>query len=108
MTSNSVCVLRSVAGIQQYIPVEDAVLKDNETLYLGVFDSDTVKDGPSGSHNRRICLPRQAVKQIKLGCCHLGDHAPDKGWLALTGPLQYAGKQRIFILQGIYASLMAV
>lgn len=52
------CVLRQVAGLDQYIPLADAVTVDpQEMVYSGYFSRQTVKDGPSGSHVRTICLP---------------------------------------------------
>jgi hypothetical protein len=52
------CVIRNVAGIDQYIPIADAFhIQPGERSYTGTFRTETVKDGPSGSHSRTICLP---------------------------------------------------
>lgn len=52
------CVIRNVAGIDQYIPINDAFnLAPGERTFTGLFNTDTVKDGPSKSHSRTICLP---------------------------------------------------
>ncbi len=61
------CVIRPVAGSQQYIPVADAVhLNIGEQAFTGEFATDTQKDGPSGSHLRTICLPLGKLAVEKL------------------------------------------
>jgi hypothetical protein len=52
------CVIREVKGIQQYVPVSEVpVLRNDEPVFSGEFTSEAVKDGPSNSHTRTICLP---------------------------------------------------
>lgn len=52
------CVIRNVAGIDQYIPINDAFnLTPGERSFTGTFRTEVVKDGPSKSHSRTICLP---------------------------------------------------
>jgi hypothetical protein len=52
------CVIRNVAGIDQYIPINDAFnLLAGERSFTGLFTTEIVKDGPSKSHSRTICLP---------------------------------------------------
>ncbi len=60
------CVLRDVRGVQQYIPVEDAVnVTAGEKLFHGDFTSGTVKDGvPSGSHQRTVCDPVRPLTEV--------------------------------------------
>lgn len=59
MAQQMTCVLRQVRGLDQYIPIADAVgVKVGETSFTGTFLTDTVLDGPSNSHRRTICLPR--------------------------------------------------
>jgi hypothetical protein len=71
------CVLRSVRGIQQYIPVEDAVhLVSGEKLFYGDFTTDTVKDGPSNSHERTVCDPQGPLTEYTLTECVLREVAP--------------------------------
>jgi len=58
------CVIRTVRGVEQFIPVEDAVtIVPGETLFDGEFTTDTVKDGPSGSHSRTVCYPVGSPKK---------------------------------------------
>ncbi len=62
------CVLRDVRGVQQYIPVEDAVsVTAGEKLFYGDFTSGTVKDGPSGSHQRTVCDPTGPLTELVAG-----------------------------------------
>jgi hypothetical protein len=62
------CVLRDVRGVQQYIPVEDAVnVTAGEKLFHGDFNSGTVKDGPSGSHQRTVCDPVGPLTEVIVG-----------------------------------------
>ncbi len=71
------CVLRLVRGINQYIPVEDAVeLVAGEKLFHGEFTTDTVKDGPSGSHQRTVCDPTGPLTTNVLTECVLREVAP--------------------------------
>ncbi len=71
------CVLRNVRGVPQYIPVEDAVhLVDGEKLFHGDFRTDTVKDGPSNSHERTVCDPQGALTVHTLTECVLREVAP--------------------------------
>lgn len=59
------CVLRDVRGVRQYIPVEDAVsVTAGEKLFYGDFTSGTVKDGPSGSHQRTVCDPVGPLTEV--------------------------------------------
>lgn len=52
------CVIRTVRGVEQFIPAGDAVtLVPGETLFDGEFTTDIVKDGPSRSHDRTVCYP---------------------------------------------------
>ena len=63
-----ICVLRDVNGVQQYIPAEDAVnVTAGEKLFYGDFTSDTVKDGPSGSHQRTVCDPTGPLTEVLVG-----------------------------------------
>lgn len=62
------CVLRDVRSVQQYIPVEDAVqVTAGEKLFYGDFNSGTVKDGPSGSHQRTVCDPLGPLTEVVIG-----------------------------------------
>jgi hypothetical protein len=62
------CVLRDVRGVQQFIPVQDAVeVTAGEKLFYGDFTSDTVKDGPSGSHQRTVCDPVGPLTEVVVG-----------------------------------------
>lgn len=71
------CVLRNVRGISQYIPVEDAVhLVSGEKLFHGDFTTDTVKDGPSNSHERTVCDPQGPLTEYTLTECVLREVAP--------------------------------
>ncbi|MBY0548767.1 MAG: hypothetical protein K2W95_15965 [Candidatus Obscuribacterales bacterium] len=66
------CVARKVAGLDQYIPIEDAVsFTGGEIIATGLFTSETVKDGPSGSHERTICLPVGWVRVSMTQICVL-------------------------------------
>ncbi len=66
------CVIRRVAGLDQYIPLEDAVAVDpNERVFSGLFRFETQKDGPSGSHLRTICLPAGPLASEQAGLCVL-------------------------------------
>lgn len=91
------CVLRKVAGLEQYIPVEDAVLVSGEKIYFGSFYEEMEKDGPSGSHERRICLPEGKLQSLSLSNCYLGSTAPGKNWHSMSGALKYQDGERIFI-----------
>lgn len=52
------CVIRNVAGLDQYIPINDAYgLKVGERAFTGSFRNEIEHDGPSRSHARTICLP---------------------------------------------------
>jgi hypothetical protein len=52
------CLIRNVAGCDQYIPVSDAFnIKPGERTFTGNFHNEIAHDGPSGSHARTICLP---------------------------------------------------
>ena len=63
-----ICVLRDVRGVQQYIPVQDAVeVIAGEKLFYGDFTSGTVKDGPSGSHQRTVCDPVGPLTEVVVG-----------------------------------------
>lgn len=71
------CVLRLVQGVNQYIPVEDAVsLVNGETLFSGNFKTGTVKDGPSGSHVRTVCDPIGALTRHTVTEAVLREVAP--------------------------------
>ncbi len=62
------CVLRDVRGVQQYIPVQDAVnVTAGEKLFYGDFTSGTVEDGPSGSHQRTVCDPTGPLIEVVVG-----------------------------------------
>ena len=61
------CVLRNVRGLDQYIPLADAVnVTTDERVFVGTFTTDTVKDGPSGSHTRTICLPTGTLRETTV------------------------------------------
>ena len=61
------CVIRNVAGLDQYIPIADAfILNPGERSFTGTFANEQQKDGPSGSHLRTICLPRGELKTETL------------------------------------------
>lgn len=61
------CVIRNVAGIDQYIPIADAViLNPGERTFSGLFHMEVEKDGPSKSHSRTICLPHGELQIAKL------------------------------------------
>lgn len=62
------CVLRPVRGIDQYIPVEDAVnLTAGENMFFGDFTTAVVKDGPSNSHDRTVCDPTGPLVVLQFG-----------------------------------------
>lgn len=70
MTHTLSCVIRKVAGIDQFIPLEDVVsFVPGETIFTGVFTKETQKDGPSGSHLRTICLPAGELRQSAVTTC---------------------------------------
>lgn len=70
------CVARNVAGLDQYIPIEDVVaFVPGENIVTGLFNSETVKDGPSGSHERTICLPVGQVRVSQVQTCVLRELA---------------------------------
>lgn len=61
------CVIRTVAGIPQYVPADATFnFRADEPLYTGVFKTEVVKDGPSGSHERTICLPQGELNFVLL------------------------------------------
>jgi hypothetical protein len=72
MSNRIVCVIRPVRGLDQYIPIDDAVtLNPGENAYIGEFDLDTEKDGPSKSHERRIGLPVGTLNTVPVTACVL-------------------------------------
>lgn len=100
------CVLRQVAGVDQYIPVEDAVIVEGENLYFGEFKLEHVKDGPSGSHERQICLPRASLKTLPLTSCHTGRVAPERGWKPISPELKQRCGERVFVSYRQYLDLL--
>jgi hypothetical protein len=73
------------------------VIQHGETVHIGYFESSTVKDGPSGSHERTICTPKQKPRTLSLTCCHIGMVAPSRDWRAISNPIRYSNNERIFI-----------
>lgn len=66
-TTKRFCVLRNVAGMSQYVAIEDArFLNPGETAFYGSFTEDRVKDGPSGSDTRIVCDPVGALTRVKV------------------------------------------
>lgn len=54
------CVLRDLGdgSGKQYVPVNEVVsLEDGEVPTVGLFFSQVEKHGPSGSHQRTVCMP---------------------------------------------------
>lgn len=99
------CVLRVVAGVENFIPVEDAVLVPGEKIYCGSFSEEKAKDGPSNSHERTICLVKTTPRCLPLTCCYTGSLAPSADWKSISGPLRYAGNERIFVSHRLYVEL---
>lgn len=70
MTKMMNCVIRNVAGLDQYVPVSEVPsLNAGETLFSGEFRLETEKDGPSKSHTRTICLPTGKLNRNTVMSC---------------------------------------
>ncbi len=100
------CVLRNVAGIDQYVAIEDSIVVPGETIFLGEFNNDTIKCGPSDSDSRTICLPDGAPRPYPLTCCYIGVVAPSRDWVGMSGPLKEQGKERVFIPRRLHLELL--
>ncbi|MBX9689566.1 MAG: hypothetical protein K2X27_22845 [Candidatus Obscuribacterales bacterium] len=103
---NRTCVIREVKGIRQFIPIEDAVIVPGENIYHGLFGTDSVKDGPSDSHERTICLPQGEPRSLPLTCCHMGNVAPGRDWQSLSEPIRYQNNERVFVTHRQYLDLV--
>lgn len=70
MSKTIICVIRNVAGLDQYVPVSNVVsLNDGETVFHGEFRFETEKDGPSNSHTVTIALPVGALTRHTAKSC---------------------------------------
>jgi len=100
------CVLRTVRGIDQFIPIEDAVIVAGENVFFGFFRSEGACDGPSNSHKLTICLPTGHFGTLPLSCCYLGQFAPDRSWSAVSDKIRHANNERLFISVREVANLL--
>ena len=103
---NRTCVIREIQGIQQFIPIEDAVIVPGENIHVGTFSSASVKDGPSGSHERSICLPQRQPRSVPLTCCQISAVAPAQGWQSISEPIAYQNNERVFVTRRQYLELI--
>jgi|LakMenEpi03Aug12_release.lakeMendotaPanAssembly.Ray.scaffolds.fasta_scaffold1780448_1 hypothetical protein len=68
--SNTQCVLREVSrGDHQYVLAADVIrrmgsLVPGETIFVGRFNTQTERFGPSGSDERVICLPVSSLTTL--------------------------------------------
>ncbi|MCA9805583.1 MAG: hypothetical protein KC777_26615 [Cyanobacteria bacterium HKST-UBA02] len=70
MSQSTICVIRNVAGIDQYVPINTVpCLQAGERAFAGRFTMETAKDGPSRSHTRQIALPEGSLREVKVGQC---------------------------------------
>lgn len=63
--SISQCLMRDVEGMAQYVPLEEvdpSLRVDGEPLWVGTWTSDVFAFGPSNSHKRTICEPREVTR----------------------------------------------
>jgi hypothetical protein len=100
------CVLRTVRGIDQFVPIEDAVIVSGENVFFGSFRSEDASDGPSNSHKLSICLPTGQFGTLPLTCCYLGQVAPDRSWSAVSDKIRNSNNERLFISAREIANLL--
>ncbi len=67
MNQSTVCVIRTVKGIDQYVPVNTLPsVNKGERSFSGAFRLEYVNDGPSNSHRRTIALPSGRLTEGRI------------------------------------------
>lgn len=63
-----VCVIRPLSpNDSQFVPINEVpFLEIGERVFIGPFSEQKENHGPSGSHQRTICLPAGAICEAKL------------------------------------------
>jgi len=101
-TTSMLCVVRDLTGSgdNQYVSVSDVFsFVPGETLYQGEFNRHTENHGPSGSHQRAVCLPvrGKSLRQMPIGECVLrtldGEQlfVPAREAVLVTGETKFVG-----------------
>ncbi len=64
----TVCVIRPVGpNDNQFVPINEApVLEIGERVFIGPFSEQKENHGPSGSHQRTVCLPEGPISEARL------------------------------------------
>jgi hypothetical protein len=105
MNTNRTCLIREVAGLDQYIPIGDVVhFRKSDRLFTGQFREETEKDGPSGSHVRTICLPVGQLESKPIDRCILRDVDGILQWVPVDEVPESLRRKGERMLVGIFTS----